>query len=66
VPPRPRRVRKVRHDRMKGDRFRNTTQLIRWRPDRGPHSCTYDEIDRPVRFNLADVLATSGHQSSHS
>ena len=40
-----------------GDRFRHTTQFKRWRPDRTPESCTYDQLDRPVRYDLADVLA---------
>jgi hypothetical protein len=30
---------------------------VRWRPDRTPESCTYDQLERPVRFDLADVLA---------
>jgi ATP-dependent DNA ligase len=56
VPLRPERVVEVRYDYMEGDRFRHTTQFVRWRPDRQPRSCTYEQLDRPVRFNLADVL----------
>jgi ATP-dependent DNA ligase len=59
VPLRPERVVEVRYDYMEGPRFRHTTQFERWRPDRAPSSCTYDQLERPVRFNLADVL-TSG------
>jgi ATP-dependent DNA ligase len=59
VPLRPERVVEVRYDYMEGVRFRHTTQFVRWRPDREPRSCTYDQLDRPVRFNIADVL-TSG------
>ncbi len=59
VPLRPERVVEVRYDYMEGVRFRHTAQFVRWRPDRAPESCTYDQLDRPVRFNLADVL-TSG------
>ena len=59
VPLRPERVVEVRYDYMEGVRFRHTAQFVRWRPDRDPESCTYDQLDRPVRFNLADVL-TSG------
>ena len=57
VPLRPERVVEVRYDYMEGVRFRHTAQFERWRPDREPHSCTYDQLERPVRFNLADVLA---------
>jgi ATP-dependent DNA ligase len=59
VPLRPERVVEVRYDYMEGPRFRHTTQFVRWRPDREPASCTYEQLDRPVSFNLADVL-TSG------
>jgi ATP-dependent DNA ligase len=59
VPLRPERVVEVRYDYMEGDRFRHTTQFVRWRPDRDPESCTYEQLERPVRFNLADVLTSS-------
>jgi len=55
---RPERVVEVRYDYMEGLRFRHTTQFVRWRPDREPRSCTYDQLERPVRFNLADVLTS--------
>jgi ATP-dependent DNA ligase len=60
TPLRPERVVEVRYDYMEGPRFRHTTQFVRWRPDRDPRSCTYDQLERPVRVNLADVL-TSAH-----
>lgn len=56
IPLRPERVVEVRYDYMEGLRFRHTTQFVRWRPDRDPHSCTYDQLERPVRFSIADVL----------
>ena len=58
VPLRPERVVEVRYDYMEGVRFRHTAQFVRWRPDRDPQSCTYEQLDRPVRFNLADVLSS--------
>jgi len=58
VPLRPERVVEVRYDYMEGARFRHTAQFVRWRPDRDPGSCTYDQLERPVRFNLADVLVS--------
>jgi ATP-dependent DNA ligase len=66
VPLRPERVVEVRYDYMEGVRFRHTTQFVRWRPDRVPNSCTYDQLDRPVRFNIADVLnsAVTGSRPS--
>jgi ATP-dependent DNA ligase len=56
-PLRPERVIEVGYDAMEGDRFRHTAQFRRWRPDRTPESCTYDQLDRPVRFNVDEVLA---------
>ncbi|GAA4828874.1 ATP-dependent DNA ligase [Actinomycetospora corticicola] len=56
VPLRPERVVEVRYDYLEGDRFRHTTQFVRWRPDRDPESCTYEQLDRPVSFDLADIL----------
>lgn len=56
VPLRPERVVEVRYDHMEGDRFRHTTQFVRWRPDRDPRSCTFGQLEEPVRFDLADVL----------
>jgi ATP-dependent DNA ligase len=59
VPLRPERVLEVRYDYMEGVRFRHTAQFVRWRTDREPASCTYEQLERPVSFLLADVL-TSG------
>jgi ATP-dependent DNA ligase len=56
TPLRPERVLEVRYDYMEGQRFRHTAQFVRWRPDREPDSCSYDQLERPVSFDLADVL----------
>lgn len=56
VPLRPERVVEVRYDHMEGVRFRHTAQFVRWRPDREPASCTYAQLERPIRFDLAEVL----------
>ncbi|MBB6379217.1 ATP-dependent DNA ligase [Pseudonocardia eucalypti] len=57
VPLRPERVVEVRYDYMEGPRFRHTTQFVRWRPDRTPESCTYAQLERPVTFNIDQVLS---------
>ncbi|MEV6523073.1 ATP-dependent DNA ligase [Longispora sp. NPDC051575] len=57
VPLRPERVVEVAYDHMEGLRFRHTTQFRRWRPDRDPRSCTYAQLEEPVRFDLREVLA---------
>src|SRR5262245_60396142 len=58
VPLRPERVVEVRYDHLEGRRFRHTAQFVRWRPDRDPRSCTYDQLEETVNYDLADVLAT--------
>jgi ATP-dependent DNA ligase len=56
VPLRPERVVEVRYDHMEGERFRHTAQFNRWRPDRDPRSCTYDQLEQPVTFSLGDIV----------
>ncbi|MEE6282465.1 ATP-dependent DNA ligase [Georgenia sp. MJ170] len=56
VPLRPELVVEVAYDHMEGTRFRHTGQFRRWRPDRDPRSCTYEQLEEPVQFDLADVL----------
>lgn len=60
VPLRPERVVEVRYDHMEGERFRHTAQFNRWRPDRDPRSCTYDQLEVPVKFRLDDIVAGLG------
>ncbi|MFN2517897.1 MAG: ATP-dependent DNA ligase [Jatrophihabitantaceae bacterium] len=56
TPLRPERVVEVRYDHMEGTRFRHTAQFSRWRPDRSPESCTYEQLERPVTFDLDDIV----------
>jgi ATP-dependent DNA ligase len=58
VPVRPELVCEVAYEHMEGTRFRHTAQFRRWRPDRTPDSCTYAQLEEPVRYDLADVLGT--------
>jgi len=60
VPLRPELVVEVRYDHMEGVRFRHTAQFVRWRPDREPRSCTYEQLEVPVSYDLADVLVADG------
>ncbi|WP_152189966.1 ATP-dependent DNA ligase [Georgenia satyanarayanai] len=57
VPLRPERVLEVAYDHMEGTRFRHSAQFRRWRPDREPESCGYEQLEEPMRFDLADVLS---------
>ena len=53
---RPERVLEVRYDQLEGWRFRHTVQFERWRPDRDPRSCTYEQLETVSAYDLADVL----------
>jgi ATP-dependent DNA ligase len=57
VPLRPELVVEIKYDQLEGRRLRHTGQFLRWRPDREPRSCTYDQLEVPVRYDLAEVLA---------
>jgi ATP-dependent DNA ligase len=50
-PLRPELVVEVRFDHVTGDRFRHGTKLMRWRPDKAPQQCTFEQIKAP----LADI-----------
>jgi len=56
TPLRPERVLEVAYDHMEGRRFRHTAQFRRWRPDRDPESCGYEQLDEPVGYDLARIL----------
>jgi ATP-dependent DNA ligase len=53
---RPERVLEVRYDQLEGWRFRHTVQFERWRPDRDPRSCTYEQLDSVSAYDLGGVL----------
>ena len=63
TPLRPDQVVEVRYEHMEGDRFRHTAQFNRWRPDRDPRSCTYEQLEEPVKYNLTDILGSTGPSS---
>ncbi len=56
VPLAPELVVEVRYEHMEGDRFRHTAQFNRWRPDRTPRSCTYEQLEQPLTFQLNDIV----------
>ncbi len=59
---RPERVLEVGYDHMEGTRFRHTAQFKRWRPDRDPVSCTYDQLDEVAAYDLAEILSARPDQ----
>ncbi|MGE5565867.1 MAG: ATP-dependent DNA ligase [Parcubacteria group bacterium] len=55
TPLKPELVVEVRYDHVTGDRFRHGTKLLRWRPDKAPRQCTYDQL----RQEAAPAVLTS-------
>jgi ATP-dependent DNA ligase len=45
----PRLVAEVQYDHVTGNRFRHGTRLLRWRPDKDPHQCTYSQLQSEAR-----------------
>ncbi|MDZ4268215.1 MAG: ATP-dependent DNA ligase, partial [Mycobacterium sp.] len=63
IPVRPEKVCEVAYDQMEGNgdvqRFRHAVKFVRWRPDRDPAGCTFDQLDVPLNYDLYDVLERS-------
>jgi ATP-dependent DNA ligase len=55
-PLKPKLVAEVRYDHVTGGRFRHGTRFLRWRPDKPPGSCTFDQIEPPVRSSVIPAL----------
>ena len=49
-------VAEVAYEGLQGDRFRHSARFRRWRPDREPRSCTYEQLEVPVPAELTEVL----------
>jgi ATP-dependent DNA ligase len=50
------RVCEVKYDHMQGDRFRHAAVFQRWRPDKPPGDCGYDQLEVTAPFELARVF----------
>ncbi len=55
-PLRAERVVEVAYDHLQGDRFRHGTTFRRWRPDKPPSACRYDQLESTVPFELARIF----------
>ena len=60
VPLRIERVVEVTFGQLEGGRFRHGVKFQRWRPDRTPESCRYDQLDVAEAVRFEDLLAESG------
>jgi ATP-dependent DNA ligase len=58
-PLRPERVLEVSFDHMQGTRFRHTAHFVRWRPDKSPKDCTYEQLDVTPPYELERIFLPS-------
>lgn len=55
-PLQPERVCEVKYDHLQGRRFRHAAVFLRWRPDKPPQDCRYDQLEVTTPFELAKVF----------
>jgi len=58
-PLRPERVVEVAYDHLQGDRFRHGTTFVRWRPDKPPEDCRYDQLEETAAYELERIFGVS-------
>jgi ATP-dependent DNA ligase len=52
------RVCEVKYDHMQGDRFRHATIFLRWRPDKPPKQCRYDQLEVIAPYELKRIFSS--------
>jgi ATP-dependent DNA ligase len=57
-PLRPELVAQVAYDHMQGNRFRHVAHFRRWRPDKPPRACTYEQLEVVPPHELAQIFAS--------
>jgi ATP-dependent DNA ligase len=62
-PLRPERVCEVRYDHLQGDRFRHATHFLRWRPDKPPQDCRYDQLEVTKAYELDKVFGAGSRRN---
>jgi ATP-dependent DNA ligase len=53
------RVCEVKYDHMQGSRFRHAAIFVRWRPDKPPADCTYEQLKVTTPYELEKVFGAS-------
>ena len=58
-PLKPKLVVEVKYDQVTAGRFRHGTSIVRWRPDKAPKQCTFDQLKPELRpSELAEIFGT--------
>jgi ATP-dependent DNA ligase len=53
------RVCEIKYDHMQGQRFRHAAVFLRWRPDKPPHDCRYDQLEVTAPYELEKVFGAA-------
>ncbi len=53
------RVCEVKYDHLQGDRFRHAAIFLRWRPDKPPSDCRYDQLEVTKAYELEKVFGAT-------
>ncbi|RPJ85557.1 MAG: ATP-dependent DNA ligase [Acidobacteria bacterium] len=56
------RVCEVKYDHLQGDRFRHATLFLRWRADKRPQDCRYDQLEVTTPYELENVFGATGRE----
>jgi ATP-dependent DNA ligase len=57
------RVCEVKYDHLQGDRFRHAATFLRWRPDKKPRDCRYDQLETTTPYDLSRVFSSGSRGS---
>lgn len=57
------RVCEVKYDHMQGDRFRHAAVFLRWRPDKQPQDCRYDQLEVTTPYELERIFSSGSSGS---
>lgn len=57
IPVKPGVVIEISYDQLTGNRFRHATRFERWRPDKDPSACTFDQLERPEGPGFAAIVS---------
>ena len=57
------RVCEVKYDHLQGNRFRHAATFLRWRPDKPPRDCRYDQLEVTPAYELANVFSSGSRGS---
>ena len=57
------RVCEVKYDHLQGDRFRHAATFLRWRPDKEPRDCRYDQLEVTPAYDLSKILSSGSRRS---